>query len=164
MELITPGIGLVFWMLLSFMIIVWILKKFAWKPILEALKERENSIANSLSEAEKARKEMANLQADNELIVAKAKMERNRIIKEAKTMGDNVIEEAKEKAGMESAKIINAARVSIENEKNAAMNEIKNQISNLSVEIAEKILRQELSKKGEHEQLIDAYIKDAKLN
>ncbi|MFA8433851.1 MAG: F0F1 ATP synthase subunit B [Marinifilaceae bacterium] len=143
MDLVMPNFGLFFWMLVSFGIVLYILKKYAWKPILNALKERENSIENALRSADRAKEEMAALQADNEKILKEAKMEREALLKEAKAMSDQLVNDAKRKAIEEADKIIEAARLSIESEKTAALGEIKEQVATLSVEIAEKILRQQ---------------------
>jgi F-type H+-transporting ATPase subunit b len=163
MELVTPGIGLLFWMLLTFSILLILLKKFAWKPILHSLKEREKTIENALLSAEKAKQEMAKLQADNEKIIAKAHSDQDNILKEARQVKDKIIQDAKETAQVEANKIVESARLSIENEKQAAINDIKNQIAVLSVTIAEKIIRQEISKDG-HSKLIDQSLKDLKIN
>lgn len=143
MQLVTPGIGLVFWMLLSFGILLIILKKFAWKPILGALHKRENTIQESLDMAKQAKEEMAKLKADNQKIIAEAKIERDQLLKEAREIKDNIIDEAKQKAGTEADKIIDAAKKDIENQKAMAINEIKQQVVNLSIDIAEKVLRKQ---------------------
>ncbi len=162
MELVTPGIGLLFWMLLSFSIVLWILKKFAWKPILTALDERENTIDEALKSAEKAKAEMAKLKADNEKIIADAKLERDNLLKEAREVKEQIIADAKTKAGEEAEKIIATAKENIENEKNAAINEIKNSIATLSIDIAEKILRQTLQDKAEQKKLVEQYLEDVR--
>jgi F-type H+-transporting ATPase subunit b len=164
MDLITPGIGLVFWMLLSFLTVLFILTKFGWKPILGALKEREKSIDNALRSAEKAKEEMAKLQADNQKILAEAKIERDSLLKEAREVKDKIIAEAKNEASLEAKKLIDSARQNIQNEKAEAINEIKNQIATFSVEIAEKLLRQKLADNKSQSELIDGVLKDIKLN
>ncbi len=126
--LVSPGIGLIFWMLLSFSILLFILGKFAWNPILKMIKEREESIAKALQSAEEARKEMQRLQANNEQIIAEARKQADQIIKEAKEIKDKIIAEAKQTASQEADKIIKNAQLIIENEKNQAMREIRNQI------------------------------------
>jgi len=163
MELVTPGLGLVFWMLLTFSILLFILKKFAWKPILNTLREREKSIENALLSAEKAKQEMSKLKSDNEKILAEARLEREGILKEARQMKEKVIDEAKEQAQIEAKKIVDSARSSIEAEKSAALNEIKNQVANLSISIAEKLLKRKLDDPGQTE-LINQSLKDIKLN
>src|ERR1051326_1074904 len=131
MNLVTPDIGLLFWMLVSFGIVLFILKKYAWKPILKSLDERNNSIQNALDEAKKARDEMSNLKADNEKIIAAAKTERDNILKEAREIKDKMIAEAKERASKEADKLVTAARENIQNEKMAAITELKNQVAHL---------------------------------
>ena len=144
MELITPGIGLLFWMLLMFGIVLWILKKFAWHPILNALKNRELSIQEALTSANTARKEMLKLQADNELIMAEARAEKEKIVQEAKQIKEKMLSEARNEAAEEAKKILQSTRRDIENEKNSAINELKNKVAEMSVDIAEKILREKL--------------------
>lgn len=164
MGLVMPNPGTIFWMIIIFAIVLFILKKFAWKPILNALKEREESIANALNSAEEAKKEVAGLKADNERIVAEARRDRDVILKEARDLKDKIIAEAKEKAGEEAQKSIAQARQQIDAEKTAAINTIKKQVAELSVEIAEKVIRKELSNKGEQEKMVDGLIDDIKLN
>lgn len=163
MELVTPGIGLLFWMALSFSIVFFILKKFAWKPIINALKERETSIAEALNSAQEARKEVEGLKTDNEKILAEARHEKELILKEARDIKEKIIAEAKEQANVEAQKHIENARLIIQNEKAAAINEIKQQVAELSVSIAEKVIRKELSDKKEQETLVDNLLKDVKL-
>lgn len=164
MELVTPEFGTVFWMLLSFLMILFILKKFAWKPILAALKEREASIDNALRSADKAREKMEQLKADNEKIIKEAKNERDNLLKDARLVKDMIISEAKEKANTETEKIIKDARVKIENEKNAALDEIKNQIAIFSIEIAEKILKKKLESTKDQKDMINDLLDEIKLN
>lgn len=164
MELVTPEFGTVFWMLLSFLMILFILKKFAWKPILSALKEREASIDNALRSADKAREEMEQLKADNEKIIKEAKNERDNLLKDARLVKDMIISEAKEKAITETEKIIEDARVKIESEKDAALDEIKNQIAIFSIEIAEKILKKKLESTKDQKDMINDLLDEIKLN
>ena len=164
MQLINPDLGTIFWTTIAFLFILLILRKFAWRPILTFLKEREFSIENALQAAEKARKEMSKLQLDNEKIIAEAKNERDKIIKEARDAKESIIEEATEKAVNESKKLIEKARISIQNEKINAMKEIKNQVTILSVEIAAKILQKKLSADKEQQELIEKSLRDIKLN
>lgn len=164
MELVTPEFGTVFWMLLSFLMILFILKKFAWKPILSALKERETSIDNALRSADKAREEMEQLKADNEKIIKEAKNERDNLLKDARLVKDMIISEAKEKAITETEKIIEDARVKIESEKDAALDEIKNQIAIFSIEIAEKILKKKLESTKDQKDMINDLLDEIKLN
>ena len=164
MELITPDLGLLIWMLLSFGIVVFVLTKFAWKPILSALKQREKSIEKSLNAAEKAREEMAQIEFGNEKITALAKMERDNMLKEAKEVKEKIIEEAKEQAQKEAAQIIDNAVKSVEKEKNEAVNQIKDQIAQLSVSIAEQILKEKLGNETEQKKLIDNLVKTIEIN
>ncbi|MBN2668746.1 MAG: F0F1 ATP synthase subunit B [Bacteroidales bacterium] len=164
MDLITPGIGLVFWMFLTFLTVLFLLKKFAWKPILNSLKEREDSIENALKAADDARAQMEQLQSDNEKILAKAREERDSLLKEARETQELIISESKAKAKEEADKLIKAAQISIENEKNAAVESMKIQIVSLSVEIAEKILRKQLEDAKAQNELISELVKDIKLN
>ncbi len=164
MELVKPAIGLMFWMLVSFGIILFILKKFAWKPILSALKSREESIQKALDDASSARLEMANFKNESERIINQAKIERDNIIKEARDAKDSIVSEAKTKAKEEAEKIMRAARESINNEKMAAITELKNQVAGLSITIAEKIIKEELSSGEKHKTLIHTFLDEVKLN
>lgn len=162
--LITPEPGAVIWSTITFLILLVLLRSFAWKPILNAIKDREMSIEGALKSAEKAREDMEKLQADNEIIITQAKYERDNLLKEAKEVKEQLISDAREKASEESAKLIEAAKVTIENEKAAALNEIKEQMAELSVQIAEKILKQKLDGDKQQKELIDSMLKDIKLN
>ncbi|MFZ7115122.1 MAG: F0F1 ATP synthase subunit B [Bacteroidota bacterium] len=164
MELIKPQFGLIFWMALSFLILMFILGKFAFPIIMKSLKEREDSITNALSAAEKAKKEMAALQADNEKLLVQARAERDLMLKEARDTKDAIVAEAKNKAQAEANKILATTRETINNEKNAAITELKNQVAAMSIEIAEKILRQELSNDEKQKTLMDNLMKDISLN
>lgn len=164
MELVTPGIGLLFWMLLSFSIVLFILKKFAWKPIMKALKDRESSIEDALQSAEKAKEEMAKLHYENEKIIAEAKEERDKLMKEARGVKDKIISDAKIRTAEETNKMVEIARLNIQNEKVAAISEMKNQVAILSVEIAEKILKQKLSGDKDQKKWIRNLLKEIKLN
>jgi len=164
MDLITPDIGLLFWMLVSFTIVLVLLKKLAWKPILEALNEREKSIKISLGEAKKAREEFAILKTQNEDVLKETHHERDQILKEARDAKDAMISEAKIKAKEEADKVIQQAREEINNEKKAAVAEIKNQVATLSIEIAEKILKSELSEEKKQKALIDNLLGEIRLN
>jgi len=163
-SLVSPAIGLVFWTTLIFLLFFFILKRFAWKPILSAVKARDEMIKGSLASAEKARKEMAKLQSDNEAIIKKAREERENILKEARDVRDKLIAEAKGKATEEAEKLVEKAKASIEREKAIALADIKEQVASLSIEIASKLLGEKLKQSGEHEKLIDNYIKEMKLN
>ena len=164
MGLVTPDYGLLFWMVLTFLVVLYILKKFAWGPILSSLKQREDSIEEALEAAQKAREEMGKLQADNEKILAEARNERSEMLKEAKDLKQKMIEDAKQKASQEADKMIESARQAIENEKEAAINEMKENIASLSVLIAEKILKKQLDDPQKQKELMDQYLKDIKLN
>lgn len=164
MNLVTPDIGLLFWMLVSFGIVLFILKKFAWKPILKSLDERNTSIQDALDQAKKAREEMSSLKADHEKIIAEAKSERDNILKEAREIKDKMIAEAKERASKEADKLVASARENINNEKMAAITELKNQVAHLSIEIAEKILKQELSEKDKQKMVITNLLQEVKMN
>lgn len=164
MELVKPSIGLIFWMAVSFSIILFLLKKFAWKPILGMIKEREESIENALAAAEKAKEEMKALQSNNERILAEARAERDALLKEAREMKDKMIAEAKTVATKEGERLLAIARENIQNEKMAAITELKNQVATLSIEIAEKILKSELSSDEKQKTLVNTLLKDVNLN
>ncbi len=164
MNLVTPDIGLLFWMVLSFSIVLILLRKFAWNPILRALREREMFIQTSVRNAEKARDEMERLKTEKEKIIAQAKMERNSLIKEAREIKEKIIVEAKENASNETAKMIHVAKATIESQKQTALEDMKNQIANLSVDIAEKILMQSLAKDEKQQILINNLLDEIRLN
>ena len=147
-----------------FVCLVLLLKKFAWKPILDAVNEREEGIRNALLSAENAKKEMLNLQSSNEKLVAEARAERDAMMKEAREIKEKMINDAKSEAQAQGEKMIAQAKAAIESEKNAAMAELKNQVSTLSLEIAEKVLRDELSNKESQTKLVEKMLGDAKLN
>lgn len=164
MDLITPEIGLFFWQTIVFLVLLFLMAKFAWKPILSSVRNREQSINDALASAENARKEMQNLKSDNEQLMKEARAERDAILKEARELKEKVITDASEEAKVKADKIVADAKKSIELEKQSAMAELKNQVAELSVEIAEKIVRKELSEKKEQHQMIEKMIGDAKLN
>lgn len=164
MDLIKPEIGLLFWMVVSFLLVFFLLKKFAWKPILDMLKEREQNIESALHAAEKAKLEMARMQADNLQLLQEAKAERDAILKAARETSESMINDAKEKASEEANRLIAVARETINNEKMAAITELKNQVAGLSLEIAEKLLKSELSNKDSQKDIINKYLEEAKLN
>lgn len=164
MDLVKPAFGLVFWMIVSFSVILFMLKKFAWGPILNSLTERENTISDALNTAQKAKEEMLALKAGNEKLLQEARNERDQLLKEARDTKDAIINEAKAKATAEADKILAMTRESISNEKMAAITELKNHVATLSIEIAEKVLKQELSAEGKQKQLVDSLLKDVKLN
>jgi len=158
------GFGLFFWALIIFVGLVLLLKKFAWKPILDAVNEREEGIKNALLSAENAKKEMQNLKSDNEKLLADARAERDAMIKEAREIKEKMITDAKSEAQVQGAKMIEQAKASIESEKNAALAELKSQVSGLSVEIAEKLLKAELSNKESQSALVEKMLGEVKLN
>ena len=162
MELVTPAIGLIFWTTVVFTLLVLLLKKFAWKPILSAVDERNQSIKNSLAQAEKARNEMSELTANNEKIIAQAKVDRDIILKEARDMKNEIISEAKEKASKEAEKLVSTAKEQILNEKMKAITELKNHVADLSIEMAEKILSSELSDVAKQKELVKKALKESK--
>lgn len=156
MELLLPGLGLLFWTLLAFLIVFFILKKFAWKPILTSLKNRETNISNAIASAEKVKAEMAQLKNENEALMAKAREERSQILKEAKEIADKVVAQAKEQAKADAAKIMIDTQAAINQQKMAALTDVKNQVGQLALEVAEKILRKQLATK----EMQEAYIKE----
>ena len=158
------SIGLFFWQSLVFLLLIFLLRKYAWKPILNAVNEREQSIEDALKEAEKARLEMQSLQQSNEAILKEAREERERILKEARDMKNKMITEAKEAAATEADKAIVSAKAAIEAEKTAAIAELKNQAASLSIDVAEKILGQELSAENKQTAMIGKIIEDVKFN
>ena len=164
MGLLTPHLGLIFWTLLAFLIVFFLLKKYAWGPILKGLSDRETSIADSIASAEKVKLEMAQLKGENENLLAAAREERATMIKEAKLTKDKMIADAKDEAKVQAAKIIADANESIQNSKRAAMIDIKNQVGKLAVEMSEKVLRRELANKGDQEQFINQLSQEIKLN
>lgn len=164
MDLLQPALGLFFISLLIFIIVFLILKKFAWKPILSVLKEREDSITDSIATAERVKEEMAQMKAEHEHVLAEAKAERSQILKEAKEAKDKIISEAKAQAQAEAKKIIQDASVAIENQKMAAITEVKNQLGTLVIEVAEKVLRKELSDKQNQDAYIKQLAQEIKMN
>lgn len=164
MNLLAPGFGLIIWTVLAFVVFFLILKKFAWKPILGSLKERENSIADSLATAEKVKAEMAQLKSENEALLAKAREERAQMLKEARETKDRIINEAKEQAKAEASKIMTDAQAAIVAQKMAAITEVKNQVGNLVIDVAEKVLRKELAQKKDQEAYIRELAGEMKLN
>ena len=155
--------GLFFWQLFIFVGLILLLKKFAWKPILDAVNERETSIKDALSSADDARKEMASLQQDNQKVLQEAKAEREALLKEARIHGVDLLAKAKENAKLEADNILTQAREAIQNEKRAAINELKNQVAQISLEIAEKVIEGELEDKDKQTSLVEKLLKDASL-
>ena len=164
MDLVTPDIGLIFWTTVSFAILYFVLSKFAWKPILGAVNEREKSIKEALSAAEKAKEEMANLKADNEKILNEAKLQRESLLKEAREIKSKIIADAENEATEKAIKLIESAKNAIQTEKSAAMKELKNTVVDLSLEIAEKLLSKELDNKEKQLENIQDILDKTKLN
>lgn len=164
MSLINPGFGLVIWMTIAMLVVLFVLKKFAWKPIMQALKEREDSIESSLRAAEKAHEEMKDLKLDNEALLKEAKNERDAILREARKIKETIIEEAKGKASEEANNIVESAKERIQHEKSAAIVEIKNLIADQAITIAEKVLREELKDKSKQKDYIKVLLKETNLN
>lgn len=164
MELLLPHLGLIIWTLIAFLIVFFILKKYAWAPILTGLNEREAGIASSIATAERVKLEMAQLVNENEALLAQAREERGAMLKEAKEIKDKIISEAKDDAKVQASKIIADAQASIENQKMAAITDLKNQLGNMVIEVSEKILRRELANKAEQENYIQELTADVKLN
>ncbi len=163
MELVTPQIGLVFWTTVSFVILLIILRKFAWKPILGAVTERENSIERALSMAEAAKEEMARLTSENDELLKQARIERDQILRDAKKLKDQIVSEAKDAANVEGTRMIERARIEIDNQKAIAMADVKNQVASLSIEIAEKILRKQFEDQHKQDELVADLLKEVKL-
>jgi|MDTD01.2.fsa_nt_gb F-type H+-transporting ATPase subunit b len=164
MELLTPALGLFFWTLVVFAIVFLVLRKFAWRPILKSLKDREEFIDNSLKAADNARKDIELLQANNEKLLQEARIERDKILKEAKEIGESFITQAKQKADAESKRMIASALDSINKEKDSAKAEIKDLVASLSIEMAEKILKKKFENPTEQENLVKDYLQKATLN
>lgn len=164
MELLTPGTGLIIWQTIVFLLLVFLLAKLAWKPILTSLKEREKSIQEALDTAEKARLEISRLKSDNENLLKQAREERDRMLREARDASNRMKDEAQLAAKKSADKIIEDARVAIGIEKQAALREIKIQVAMFSLEIAEKLLKENLSNDKAQKELVQNYVKDLKIN
>jgi F-type H+-transporting ATPase subunit b len=164
MQLLTPGLGLLIWTLVAFLVFFFILKAKAWPAILDGLKTREDAIANSLATAERVKNEMAQLKNENEALLAKAREERALLLKEARETKDKIINEAKEQSKIEANKIITEAQAAINTQKMAALTEVKNQVGKLVIEVTEKVLRRELGSKEAQEAHIKGLVDDVKLN
>jgi F-type H+-transporting ATPase subunit b len=163
MELVTPSIGLIVWQTLAFLLLVFLLSKFAWKPVLGAIKERERSIDDALEAAKKAKEEMARLTNENEALLKQARAERDVILKEAKQLKDQIVSDAKASAQTEGAKLIEKAKQEIDSQKAAALAEVKNQVAELSLQIAEKVLSKQLEDQKKQEALVSDLLKEVKL-
>ena len=164
MDLVTPEFGLIFWTLITFLALLFILKKFAWKPILGAVSEREQSIRDALASAAEARKEMQDLQADNERILKEARVEREAMLKEARQLKNKMIDDAKQDAKLEASKLITQAQAAIEVEKKAAISDLRSQVAKISISIAEKVVREELSNTEKQEKLVESMLDNTTLN
>jgi len=164
MELIYPGLGLIFWMTLSFLLLFFILKKFAWKPILNMLHEREKTIDDALHAADIAREEMKLLKLDNEKLLKDAKIEREKIVAEARHLKEKILEEARQRGNEEAQRMIEAAREAIRFEKMAAITELKNQVALFSIDIAEKVLSEEFLVSSKQKQLINNLLDEINFN
>lgn len=164
MDLVTPDVGLLFWTVVSFFVLLFLLRKFAWKPIVGTVNDREKSIREALASAESARLEMQNLQADNERILKEARAEREAMLKEARELKAKIVTDAKDEAQQQANKMIEQAQVAIESEKKSAMAELKNHVAGLSVEIAEKMIREQLSNNDKQLKLVEDMLVEAKLN
>ena len=164
MDLVSPNPGLIFWTALTFLILLYILRKYAWKPILQAVTERENSIESALLKADAVREEMARLTTENEALLKHARAERDSILAEATKVKNQIIHEAKEAAQKEGAHQIELARIEINNQKAIAMAGVKNQVATLSIEIAEKVLRKQFEDSKKQDELVKELLKEVKLS
>jgi len=164
MDLLIPEVGLVIFQTIAFLLLMFVLGKFAWKPVLAAIKERESSIDDALNKAELAKQALAEMAAQNEDLMKQARAERDEILKEAKKLKDAIVNEAKTSAQTEGAKLIEKARIEIENQKKAALAELKGQVSTLSLDIAERVLRSQLDDKAKQQDLVNSLLKDVELN
>lgn len=164
MELLKPDLGLFFWTLLAFLTVFFILKKFAWKPILSSLSEREKGIADSIASAERIEKEMSNMQSEHQDLMLKAREERSQMLQEAKELKDKIVNEAKDQAKAEASKIIADARIQIDNLKMAAMTEVKNEVASLALSVAEKVIRKNLSSNEDQTQYAKMLAEEVRMN
>ena len=164
MDLLIPSFGLIFWTLLAFLIVFFLLRKFAWGPILASLNQREKGIADSLETAQRVKAEMAQMKNENEELMARAREERGQMIKEARETRDKMVADAKEQAKIEANKIVAEAQVQINAQKMAALTDVKNQVGKLVIEVTEKLLRKQLSSQAEQEAHIADLVKEVKLN
>lgn len=162
--LVLPKIGLVVWSTVAFLVLLIVLRAFAWKPILKAIEEREQGIEDALAKADRMKAEMASMQSENEAMLQKARDERNAIVKEAKEQAEKMVADAKDTAKREYDRIVADAQVAITQQKNAALTDVKNQVGSLVIEVSEKILRRELSNKAEQEKYIKELAEGVKLN
>ena len=163
-NVIKPDFGLIFWTTIIFGLFWWLIGKFAFKPIAQALRERENEIQGALDEAKKTREEMAQMRADNDQLLAEAREEKTKILNEAKKMKNEIIAEARNKAKEEAVKIVSNAKIEIENQKKAALVEVKNQVGNMALNIAEQVIRKELQGNKDHQTFVGKLVDEIKLN
>jgi len=164
MNLITPEFGLLFWQTVTFLFLLLLLSRFAWKPIMSSLREREETIEGALRSAELARQEMTKLRADNERLLDEARAERDAMMRKAQQTADAIVEEAKNKAAAESNRIVESARAAILSERQAAIDDIRRQVATLSVDIAEKVIRRQINGDTQQRQLVDQFVKDIHLS
>ncbi len=164
MNLITPEFGLLFWQTITFLVLLLLLSRFAWKPIMSSLREREETIEGALRSAELARQEMTKLRADNERLLDEARAERDAMMRKAQQTADTIVEEAKNKAAAESNRIVESARAAIQSERQAAIDDIRRQVATLSVDIAEKVIRRQINGDPQQRQLVDQFVKDIHLS
>jgi F-type H+-transporting ATPase subunit b len=164
MDLLVPSFGLIIWTLVVFLIVFLLMKKFAWKPILSSLKERETTISDSIAAAERVKAEMTQLKNENEAMLAKAREERTQMLKEARDTKDRIINEAKEQAKIEANKIILDAQAAIQQQKMAAITDVKNQVGNLVIEVSRKVIGQQLENSAAQDALVKQMIEEVKLN
>ena len=163
-QLLSPAFGTVFWATIAFLSVLYLLRRMAWAPILQALRDREQSIENALREADKARDEMANLHADNEQLLKEARMTRDTMLKESREIANKVVSDAKAKAKEEASKEVDLAREAIQIERKAAVAELKSEVAQLSIDIAERLLREELTESDKQKTLVDKLIEESTLN
>ncbi|WP_118193252.1 F0F1 ATP synthase subunit B [Albibacterium indicum] len=164
MDLVTPAVGLIFWQTLGFLVLLFLLTKFAWKPVMKSISDRERSIEEALDSAEKAKEEMARLTNENEQLLIQARAERDQILKEAKELKDQIVLDAKTSAEEEGAKMLEKARLEIEHQKTLALAEVKTEVSGLALDIARKVLKNNFEDQANQQKLVDELLKDIKLN
>ncbi len=164
MQLVTPGIGLIFWMLVSFSLLLYVLGKYAWTPIMKGIHQREDAIEKALEAANDAKKDMLKLKAGNEQLLRDAKDERDALMRDARKMKETILDDARAKAAEEANRIVENARENIQFEKMAAINDLKNQIATISIEIAEKLISKELENKQQQQLLTEKLLKEVKIN
>lgn len=164
MDLLIPELGTIVWQTVSFLLLLFLLTKFAWKPVLKSIGDRERSIENALDSAEKAKEEMARLTNENEVLLREARVERDLILKEAKELKEQIVRDAKTSAEVEGAKMIEKAKLEITHQKALALAEVKNEVSTLALDIAKKVLHEGYQDKSNQEQLVSDLLKNLKLN